>query len=111
MRFVLRARRALVGLLWLGVATSALADKVTDQARKLLEQRNAKAAYDLLLPLQSQRAGEIEYDYFLGVAALDAGDPQQAVFALERVLAVNPHFLQAPARAPPPPPLLLPPPP
>jgi len=95
MRLVLRVRLALVGLLWLGAASSAIADQVIDQARKLLEQRNPKAAYALLLPLQSQRAGEIEYDYFLGVAALDAGDPQQAVFALERVLAVNPNFLQA----------------
>jgi tetratricopeptide (TPR) repeat protein len=95
MRFSATARLALVGLLWLGAASSALADQVIDQARKLLDQRNPKAAYELLLPLQSQRAGEIEYDYFLGVAALDAGDPQQAVFALERVLAVNPNFLQA----------------
>jgi tetratricopeptide (TPR) repeat protein len=95
MRFVLRVRLALVGLLWLAAASSAIADQVIDQARKLLEQGNPKAAYALLLPLQSQRAGEIEYDYFLGVAALDAGDPQQAVFALERVLAVNPNFLQA----------------
>ncbi len=95
MQFVLRVRLALVGLLWLGAASSAAADQVIDQARKLLEQGNPKAAYALLLPLQSQRAGELEYDYFLGVAALDAGDPQQAVFALERVLAVNPNFLQA----------------
>jgi tetratricopeptide (TPR) repeat protein len=89
------ARVALAGLLWLGVASGVLADQVLDQARKLLQSRNPKAAYELLLPLQSQRAGEIEYDYFLGIAALDAGDPQQAVFALERVLAVNPNFLQA----------------
>jgi tetratricopeptide (TPR) repeat protein len=41
------------------------------------------------------RRWEIEYDYLLGIAALDAGDAQQAVFALERVLAVNPNYLQA----------------
>ncbi len=95
MRFALAARLALVGLLWLGAASAPLADQVLDQARKLLEQRNPKAAYALLLPLEARRAGEIEYDYLLGIAALDAGDPQQAVFALERVLAVNPGFLQA----------------
>jgi tetratricopeptide (TPR) repeat protein len=95
MGFSVMARLALVSLLWLGAASSVLADQVLDQARELLDQRNPKAAYALLLPLQSQRAGEIEYDYFLGIAALDAGDPQQAVFALERVLAVNPNFLQA----------------
>ncbi|MGH8697181.1 MAG: tetratricopeptide repeat protein, partial [Burkholderiales bacterium] len=95
MRLVLRARLALVGLLWLGAVSAVLADQVIDQAKKLLAERNPQAAFALLLPLQSQRAGEIEYDYFLGIAALDAGDPQQAVFALERVLAVNPDFLQA----------------
>src|SRR5262245_20996404 len=76
-------------------ATLAWADATTDQAKRYLEQKNPKAAFDLLLPLQSQRAGEIEYDYLLGIAALDAGDAQTAVFALERVLAVNPNYLQA----------------
>jgi hypothetical protein len=95
MGLFLTARRAVIGLLLLAAAGAALADQVIDQARKLLQQGNVKAAYELLLPLQSQRAGEIEFDYFLGIAALDAGDPQQAVFALERVLAVNPNFLQA----------------
>jgi tetratricopeptide (TPR) repeat protein len=93
--FPFAARLALAGLLWLAGAGGVLADQVLDQARKLLEQRNPKGAYELLLPLESQRAGEIEYDYLLGIAALDAGDPQQAVFALERVLAVDPNFLQA----------------
>jgi tetratricopeptide (TPR) repeat protein len=88
-------RLALAGLLWLSVVGGVLADQVLDQARKFLEQKNPQAAYDLLLPLQSQRAGELEYDYLLGIAALDAGDAQQAVFALERVLAVSPNFLQA----------------
>ncbi len=73
----------------------ALADQVLDQAKKLIEERKARAAYELLIPLQSKRAGEVEYDYLLGIAALDAGDAQQAVFALERVLAVNPNHLQA----------------
>jgi tetratricopeptide (TPR) repeat protein len=89
------ARQGLVGLLCLGVAVAALADQVIDQARKFIEQRNPRAAYELLAPLEPQRAGEIEFDYYLGVAALDAGNPHQAVFALERVLAVNPNFLQA----------------
>jgi tetratricopeptide (TPR) repeat protein len=95
MRFSVTARLGLAGLLWLGMLTGALADQLLDQARKLLEQRNPKAAYELLAPQQSQRAGEIEYDYLLGIAALDAGEAQEAVFALERVLAVNPNFLQA----------------
>ncbi|MCL4802087.1 MAG: DUF560 domain-containing protein [Burkholderiales bacterium] len=89
------ARIALAIALFLTSVPSAFADQVTDRAKQLLQERKAKEAYDLLMPLQSQRAGEVEYDYLLGIAALDAGDAQQAVFALERVLAVNPNYLQA----------------
>jgi tetratricopeptide (TPR) repeat protein len=78
--------------LWAGIAS---ADATLDKAKAYLQQKNPKAAFELLLPLQSQRAGEIEYDYLLGISALDAGDAQQAIFALERVLAVNPNYLQA----------------
>jgi tetratricopeptide (TPR) repeat protein len=76
-------------------ASGALADAVLDRAQQLLRDKQPAAAFELLLPLESQRAGETEYDYLLGIAALDAGDPQRAVFALERVLAVNPNYLQA----------------
>ena len=74
---------------------AALADEVLDRARSLLDQKNPQAALALLQPLEGERAGNVEYDYLLGISALDAGDAQQAVFALERVLAVNPNFLQA----------------
>jgi len=40
--------------------------------------------------MEPQRAGDPQFDYLLGIAALDAGDPQRAVFALERVLAQQP---------------------
>ena len=87
-------RLGLILALWLWAAL-AWADATLDKAKGLLAQQNPKAAFELLMPLQSQRAGEVEYDYLLGIAALDAGDAQQAVFALERVLAVNPNYLQA----------------
>lgn len=71
------------------------ADALLTEAERLLAAKDPRAAYALLLPLEPQRAGEVEYDYLLGIAALDAGDPQRAVFALERVLAMNPQYLQA----------------
>jgi tetratricopeptide (TPR) repeat protein len=69
----------------------ALGDALTDQARALLEQRRAKEAYQLLLPRESERAGDVEFDYLLGIAANDAGESERAVFALERVLALQPE--------------------
>ncbi|MGH8707548.1 MAG: surface lipoprotein assembly modifier [Burkholderiales bacterium] len=87
--------RILCASILLCVSLSAGADAVTDRAKALLQRQDAAAAYKLLLPLEPQRAGDPEYDYLLGIAALDAGEPERAIFALERVLAVQPDNLQA----------------
>lgn len=63
---------------------------MTDKARELLNSQQAGSAYTLLAPLSDERAGDPEFDYLLGIAALDSGQPGQAVFALERVPAVKP---------------------
>lgn len=72
-----------------GVAV-AQSDTALDQARKLLSSGDARAAYALLEPLEATRAGQADYDYLLGIAALDAGRISRAIFALERVLAIQP---------------------
>lgn len=77
-------------------ASSALAQDATlDRARALIQAKQGRAAYELLAPLEQQRAGEPDYDYLLGVAAIDAEQYTRAVFALERVLAVRPDHPQA----------------
>lgn len=73
----------------------AHADAITDQARMLLDKGDAKAAYALLEPLEPQRAGDPGYDFLLGLAALETGRNTNAVFALERVLAVEPGHVRA----------------
>ena len=90
MPFAKAAMRAFVALAFTLLSAHALGDAVTDRAAALVKRGDAKAAYDLLLPLEPQRAGDPQYDYLLGIAALDAGDPERAVFALERVLALQP---------------------
>lgn len=77
------------------IAGAFAADAVLEDAKRLMQEKNPKAAYELLMPLQSERAGDPEYDYLLGIAALDSGKPSEAVFALERVLAVKPDHVQA----------------
>jgi len=72
------------------LSLAALADQTLDRAKQLLEQKQAAQAYELLLPLEAQRSGTPEYDYLLGIAALDSGHRERAIFALERVLAVQP---------------------
>ena len=90
-----RASRSLLAAVLLCTSVWAWADAVTDRAKSLLQRNDPVAAYKLLLPLEPQRAGDPEFDYLLGISALDAGDPERAIFALERVLAVQPENLQA----------------
>lgn len=81
-----------------GMQGAAIADEdVLRQAKMLVENGKAAQAYALLEPLEDQRAGDPEFDYMLGLAALESGQAGRAVFALERVLAVNPKH--SPARA------------
>ena len=70
----------------------AQSDDPVARARALVEQKDSKAAFDLLSPLESREAGNIDFDYWLGAAALDAGHLERAVIAFERVLVRNPDF-------------------
>ena len=76
---------------------AASADATLDDARRLIQAGEPQKAFEMLAPLEDERAGEPVYDYLLGLSALDAGQPSVAVFALERVVAVQPD--NAPARA------------
>lgn len=75
--------------------SAAQADAITDNAKALLEKGDARAAYALLEPLESARAGDPVYDFLLGLAALEVGKNTNAVFAFERVLAVDPNHVRA----------------
>lgn len=66
-----------------------------DQAQKLLQAGKAAEAYAVLAPKAFEHAGNVDFDYLLGVAALHAGRPDQATLALERVLATQPNFAGA----------------
>lgn len=71
------------------------ADDLLISAKQQIDNGNPQAAYNLLIPLQSERAGDPEYDFLLGSAALGIGKNTEAVFALERVLAVRPDAIAA----------------
>ncbi|MFC5300034.1 tetratricopeptide repeat protein [Azospira restricta] len=76
-------------------APMAFADALTDRAGALLDAGKGVEAYQLLEPQESTRAGEPLFDFLLGRAALEAGQNTRAVFALERVLAVEPNNVRA----------------
>lgn len=71
------------------------ADDTLSSAQQLLSKGQGAQAYTLLEPLEAERAGELNYDLTLGQAALEAGQNTRAVFALERVLAVEPNNVRA----------------
>ena len=89
-----RARNRVVALFAVATALMSLpaaADpQVLERARGLIGSGNARQAYAELEPLQGTLTGNPEYDYLLGVAALDSGRNDEAIVAFERVLAVIP---------------------
>ena len=68
---------------------------VLGRAEDLVRSGEAEQAWALLAPLERQFAGRPDFDYLLGVAALESGRPNRATFVLERVLTVNPGHLAA----------------
>ncbi len=86
----------LASLLLVALTASAQADpKLLKAAQESLAANNPKQAYMLLVAEQDRFAGDIEFDYLLGVASLDSGKIDEAIIAFERVLAVNPKHAGA----------------
>lgn len=73
----------------------AVIDRPVKQALSLQNQGRSGEAYALLLPLMSQRAGDADYDYALGLAAADSGRPAEAIIAFQRILAAQPGNAKA----------------
>lgn len=88
---------ALLAQILVAVPLTASAQSKPDLARakNLILQGKGAEAWALLEPFEFQLAGDPDYDYLLGVAAIEAGHPARATLALERVLAVNPNHAAA----------------
>ena len=93
MRCISKLGMALSAVLLVALTKVVMAGPL-DDAAALIKAGNAKAAYDLLAPLEVERGGEPQYDYMLGRAALDSGQADVAVFALERAVAMAPDNTQ-----------------
>lgn len=100
MAFTKRRPRRLCGLfsisLWLLCIPRVFAYEETLQnARQMLEQDDAQAAYEQVKAAEAQHSGEPEFDYWLGVIALRAGEVSHALIALDRVLITQPEHAGA----------------
>jgi outer membrane protein len=78
-------------------ATSSYSQSSPDlsQAVALIRAGKAAEALQLLEPQEDASAGNLEFDYLLGLAALEAGRADKATIALERALIVNPNHAGA----------------
>lgn len=65
------------------------------RAEALVRSGKAEDAWKLLSPHEFNLAGREDFDYWLGVAALDSGRADRATLVFERVLAVNPDHAAA----------------
>jgi tetratricopeptide (TPR) repeat protein len=91
---------ALVFALFAGAPVGALAQGYAGSAdeanaRQLAQSRGADEVYKFLSPLENQHAGDADFDYALGTAALDSGRQSHAVFVLQRAVAARPGFAGA----------------
>ena len=74
--------------------SNANADKLgplLGEAQTMMKAGRAREALALLEQETPSFAGNPDFDFQLGIAALDAGDAGKAIFALERVLAAQPE--------------------
>ena len=88
-----RPARVVVLLLFVAGAPAWPAGPDLEKAEALLRANRAQEAYDLLEPHEFDEAGNLKYDYLLGLAALQSGRPDKASLVFERVLAVEPRYL------------------
>lgn len=65
------------------------------RAESLIRSGKAEEAWKLLSPHEFALAGREDFDYFLGVAALESGRANRATLIFERVLAINPDHAAA----------------
>lgn len=91
-----RSAYALLFLALLALPFQAFAESdIQSRAKKLLAQEKYQQAYTLLEKASLDEAGDPEFDYLLGIAAMRAGQPAQAVFALERAVQTQPNYAAA----------------
>jgi tetratricopeptide (TPR) repeat protein len=62
------------------------------EAKALVEAKQAARAFALLEPHEEKLGGDLQFDYWLGVAALDSNRLDRAVIAFERALVRDPLF-------------------
>ncbi len=86
------ARLLLAGLIGFAAASHA---ETNPRYKQLLDDGKAADAYKQMADEEFTQAGDPDFDYLFGVAALESGEPGRATLAFERVIARLPAHLGA----------------
>ena len=89
------AARAWPLLLPLLVAWQSAGAAPSDEIQQRLDANDAASAYQIGVVNSDEYAGDIEFDFYFGLAAIESGHAERAVFALERVLMQQPDNQRA----------------
>ena len=76
-------------------AESEERQKVAAALRELVEAGDFAAALRVAREHRAEYMGDPDFDFWYALAAMEAGDPNQGIFALERVLTVHPDSRRA----------------
>ncbi|MBC7434492.1 MAG: DUF560 domain-containing protein [Bdellovibrionales bacterium] len=77
------------------ISAQAEADALVKDALLLTQTGRSAQAFEMLEPREASRAGDPDFDTVFGIAANETGQFTRAIFALERVLAVQPENARA----------------
>jgi outer membrane protein len=92
------SRTCILAVLFAAAGAAAAGEPLSEllaRARAVSLSQGPSAAYELLATAEDEHIGEIEFDYALGRAALDAARPDRATLAFARVLALDPRHAGA----------------
>lgn len=88
---LIKTKSIVLGLSLMLAAPLAIADTFNaTQVETLRKQGKAQQAYELALKYRDQLEGDPSFDYYYGLAAIDAGKISEGLLALERVTLTTP---------------------
>lgn len=102
MPYIFRRLRAYVFIPFLAISLAlasasvwAERDALVSEAASYLRAQKPKLAYDLLLPHETKRSGDPDFDFVFGAAASQIGEYTKAIMSLERAVDNQPNNTRA----------------
>ncbi len=87
-------RKLIVSIFYYALSVNAMAT-IHQEAQALLDNGKYQHAYHLLDDNEANLAGDPDFDYLLGTAAVMTKNYEQAIYVFERVLVLRPNHAGA----------------